>query len=52
MHFNLDILSPQSNQQHKTKQLGWCGIFISKKTTITPPPPHRIDYILSYLQAT
>jgi hypothetical protein len=37
----------QSNQQHKTKQLGWCGIIIGKKTTTTPhhhhttPPPHH-----------
>jgi hypothetical protein len=29
-------LLPQPNQQNKTKQLGWCGIIIGKKTTTTP----------------
>jgi hypothetical protein len=36
---------PQPKQHHKTKpnktkQLGWCGILIGKKTT-TPPPPYN-----------
>jgi hypothetical protein len=35
---------PQSNQQNKTKQLGWCGIIIGKKkkpTTNTTTPHHH-----------
>ena len=29
----INHILPQPNQQHKTKQLGWCGIIISKNTT-------------------
>jgi hypothetical protein len=32
---------PQPNKQNKTKQFGWCGIIIGKKTT----PPHHTDVI-------
>jgi hypothetical protein len=42
---------PQPNQQqkNKTKQFGWSGIIIGKKTTT---PPTQCDYILSHFQAT
>ena len=46
------VATIQPTTQNKTKQLGWCGIIISKKTTTPPPPPHRTDYILSQFQAT
>jgi hypothetical protein len=51
---------PQPKQQNKTKQFGWSGIIIGKKTTphhTTPPhhqttTPPQCDYILSHFQAT
>jgi hypothetical protein len=47
------IATIRPSTQNKTKQLGWCGIIMAKKTTTTPPePPHRTDYILSHCQAT
>jgi hypothetical protein len=45
-------LLPQSIQQHKTKQLGWCGIIIGKKNHHHTTTQHRNDYMLSHFQAT
>ena len=43
------MLLPQPNQQRKTKQLGWCGIIIGKKTTTphhtTTPGPITIQAV-------
>ena len=33
------LLLQQPNQQHKTKQLGWCGIIIGKN-----PPHHKLIF--------
>jgi hypothetical protein len=46
------IATIQPTTQNKTKQLGWCGIIISKKKHHHTTPPHRNDYILSRFQAT
>ena len=46
----MDIyILPQPKQQNKTKQLGWCGIIIGKKTTT--PPPHCCNFVAVYLKA-
>ena len=38
------VATTQPTTQNKTKQLGWCGYIIGKKTTPPPPPPppHRV----------
>jgi hypothetical protein len=44
---NVLVATTQPTTQNKTKQLGWCGYIIGKKTTTTttttPPPPPRVS---------